>query len=59
MYFDAVLDRNLHPVFNGTPEATREWLHTNHQRVDIDDLQVCVGKSLRMFSVSEYLGSQK
>lgn len=57
MYFDAVLDKDLKPMFNGTPEATRQWIED--QKIQdlafVNDLQVCDGRNMRMYSVREYL----
>lgn len=51
-YFDAVLDEKQFPVFNGTPEETKQWLLDNR---DAWNLSVCVGKTLQMVSVQEYM----
>lgn len=52
MYFDAVLDRKYLPKFNGTPEETRRWLEG---RPDVDLLQVCVGSTMEVIPVWEYM----
>ena len=52
MYFDAVLDKNTKPVFNGTPEETLKWLVKNpnwHKR------WVCVGETMEIVTETEYL----
>lgn len=57
MYFDAVLDDRMTPLFNGTPEETKAWLERWNPPQDIKDtLQVCRGKTLHMLTVDEYLG---
>jgi hypothetical protein len=54
IYFDAVLDENYTPVFNGTPGQTAVWLLENSP--DYNDLyRVCRGKDMKMFAVAEYL----
>jgi hypothetical protein len=52
VYFDAVLDENRMPVFNGTPDETREFLRTNENN---DGLRVCAGRTLKIMSVEDYL----
>lgn len=52
MFFDAVITKDAQPVFNGTPDQTREWLQTTPE---VDELFVCVGVSLQVVPVSEYL----
>lgn len=54
MYFDAVLDFNLKPLFNGTPEETKKWL-LKQPDVFLDQVRVCVGYSMEMLTVTEYL----
>ena len=54
MYFDAVLDFNMKPLFNGTPEETKEWLKKQTPEFQ-DTVRVCVGYSMQMVTVSEYL----
>lgn len=56
MFFDAVVTKNLEPVFNGTPEQTREWLETTPE---VDHLYVCVGISLAVVPVAKYLSKQQ
>ena len=52
-YYDAVLDNNMQPVFNGTPQETREWLL---QRPDEHkDWQICPGYRMRLMTVQDYL----
>jgi hypothetical protein len=55
-YFDAVLDVDLNPVFNGTTEETMEWLEQRiiNQQTMLG-LYVCDGRTLRIISVSEYM----
>lgn len=52
-YFDAVLDENMTPLCNGTPEEVLEWLD---QRKGIEDeVCVCVGRTMKIITVKEYL----
>lgn len=52
MYFDAVLDSQMEPLFNGTPQQVKNWL----KKAELDDsMQVCVGKTLQIITVNEYL----
>lgn len=57
MYFDAVLTKDCVPVFNGTPEETREWLIANHDP-EAKHLDVCVGSTLKYMTISEYLAKR-
>ena len=52
MYFDAVLDKNLRPIFNGTPEETKRWLETHP--VD-KETRVCYGQTMETVTVKQYL----
>ena len=54
MYFDAVLDPDMRPLFNGTPEETREWLEKKSEN---SSLMICVGKTMRMLTPTEYLST--
>jgi hypothetical protein len=51
-YFDAVLDENMQPVFNGTPEQTQEWLKCNAWAIK---LSVCIGRTMQMVSAKDYV----
>ena len=43
-------------VFNGTPEATVEWLIANADNWEVQQkAQVCVGKTLETMSIDDYL----
>jgi hypothetical protein len=53
MTFDAVLDDNLYPVFNGTPEKTKEWLEARPD--EHKDFRVSPGHLLSIISVEQYL----
>lgn len=53
MYFDAVLDNSMQPIFNGTPDETRNWLLKNPE--DHADVVVCEGQGMKIMTVSEYL----
>lgn len=50
-YFDAVLDDNANPLFNGTAEQTAEWLVRNPNV----SAQVCIGRTMEMKSIDDYL----
>lgn len=50
-YFDAVLKEDYTPIFNGTPEQTKEWLRKNPGH---KGAWVCVGKTLEMVHPDEY-----
>jgi hypothetical protein len=52
VYFDAVLDYDMQPIFNGTPEKTREFLET---KVLSLDHMVCVGKTMELLTIPQYL----
>lgn len=56
MYFDAVLDEHMQPVFNGTPAAVGAWLKENSWAEHHD---VCNGRTGRIMPVSEYIEEQK
>lgn len=52
-YFDAVLDERMNPLVNGRPEEVLEWLD---QRRGIEgEIRVCIGKTMQIVSVEEYL----
>lgn len=52
IYFDAVLDENMKPIFHGTPRETKEWLEKN--KTD-NSARVCIGTSLAIVTVPEYM----
>lgn len=52
VYFDAVLDKDMAPLFNGTPEETKKWLETNETD---NSVRVCIGTSMALVTVPEYL----
>ena len=56
MYFDAVLDEGMHPIFNGTQDETVKWLQ-EHPSLPVLDAatQVCVGRNMQLLTVAEYL----
>lgn len=54
MYFDAVLDADCIPVFTGTEDEVVEWLQKNTWA---SNLEVCVGRTLRMVPVPKYLAA--
>jgi hypothetical protein len=53
MFFDAVVDDDMKPLFNGTPAETLEWVQTH--MVFAPDLRVCIGKSMSLVTFGEYL----
>jgi len=55
MYFDAVLDDDMVPLFNGTPEETLRWLRQNP---DVHVMGVCVGSSMVVVNTDEYIAMQ-
>jgi hypothetical protein len=55
MFFDAVLTKSMRPVFNGTPDETKDWLVKNLERAHIYD--VCVGRTMQIVPTSEYLAN--
>lgn len=52
-YFDAVLDERMQPLVNGTPEEVLAWLESRPQFED--QVQVCIGKTMQLVTVEEYL----
>lgn len=56
MYIDKVLTKNLVPLFEGSPEETREWLKNN--KTDETDV-VCDGYKSKFMTVSDYLEAAK
>lgn len=57
MYFDAVLDVELQPIFNGAPDDTRKWLAEPHnrRRAILKTWRVCVGETMELISSETYL----
>lgn len=53
MTFDAVLNENLYPIFNGTPEETKAWLEARPD--EHKDFQVSAGHNFAIVSVEQYL----
>ena len=56
MYFDAVLNNDMEPLFNGTPAEVKDWLEKNETDISI---LVCLGETMRVVSVPEYLNPKK
>lgn len=54
-YFDAVLDDDFAPIFNGTPDETREFLEKHGDDENVKSARVCPGKTLQTMTVPEYL----
>lgn len=59
-YLDAVIDSDLQPVFNGTPEQTQEWLaEVVEQGLASEEWRVCIGTSLALVTIEEYQRRRK
>lgn len=54
MYFDAVLDSEMLPLFNGTPAETWAWLKEQTPE-RLEKLTVCQGQTTKFIPASEYL----
>lgn len=52
-YFDAVLNKDYYPCFNGTREETVTWLKS--EDIDLSKYRVCIGETLETFTAGEYL----
>jgi len=53
MYLDAVLDRQMRPMYNSTPDNVKQWLEEHKDiRAGYD---VCIGKTMKVVTVEEYL----
>lgn len=52
-YFDAVLDQNYYPHFNGTREETLAFLKADG--IDPTKYTVCLGENLAVMSGAAYL----
>lgn len=55
-YFDAVLDKDNTPIFNDTPENTKRFLETTLLSLDH---KVCVGETMKMLTIPQYLEGQQ
>lgn len=55
MYFDAVLDHQYIPKFNGTSQEVKKWLRERRSMHDIY-MGVCIGATMQIVPISEYLG---
>jgi hypothetical protein len=53
MYFDAVLNDTMEPLFNGTPGETKKWLEENN--TGDNSVRVCIGVSMTLVTVPEYM----
>lgn len=52
-YFDAVLDENMRPLFNGSAEEVLGWLEA---RPSLEKkVRVCIGRDEKTVTVEEYL----
>lgn len=54
-YFDAVLNTEYDPIFNGTPEETKAFLKEHGETYKQQGARVCHGSTLRIVSIDEYL----
>lgn len=56
MYFDALLDRNMIPVYNGTREEIVILIKQLHAMGDpLDRLTVVPGETLETMTVDDYM----
>lgn len=55
MYFDAVLDPDLKPIFNGTTEETLAWLKEHEEYQQKNDHRVCIGSTMQLVTPWEYV----
>lgn len=55
MYFDAVVDANMVPVFNGTREQTLVWLKENPEYLKKNDHRVVIGETLQVVTPWEFV----
>jgi hypothetical protein len=55
IYFDAVLDITLKPVFNGTSEETQKFVEDCKDDLMFEHYMVCIGRTLELVSFTEYL----
>lgn len=54
--FDCVLDSQMHPVYNGTPEQVRKWVELNlYWLKDAPTFTVCPGATMRIVDIQKYL----
>lgn len=53
-YFDCVVDKDIRPIYNGTPEETKKWLAQYKNEIP-QTHQVVIGESLKTVSINEYL----
>jgi hypothetical protein len=51
MYFDAVLDDRMNPLYNGTTEEVLAWLETEKPMT----VSVCIGKTMQLVTVEKYV----
>lgn len=53
MFFDAVIDRDMQPLYNDTPEKVEEWLLLHGEQWK--NFRVVAGKTMKILSVEEYI----
>jgi hypothetical protein len=61
-YFDAVLDEHMKPLCNGTQEEVLAWLEERRndwrkgdQSIEDKQVRVCIGKTMQLVTVGEYI----
>jgi hypothetical protein len=52
-YYDAVVTERLNPIFNGTPDETREWIFLTGKKNE--DLYVVVGRTMDIVPIKTYI----
>ncbi len=52
-YFDAVIDKNMQPVFNARSIDVAEWLEENAEYLT-DEYRVVLGVNLQIISTQEF-----
>jgi hypothetical protein len=45
----------MRTLVNGSPEDVLEWLDRRPSTQERDDLQVCVGRTMQLMTVEDYL----
>jgi len=55
MYFDAVVNENWDPIFNGTPDEVKKWLLDRPDDEEVQKSRVLLGNTLTSTSIENYL----
>lgn len=58
MFFDAVLNDRLYPIFNGTAEETLAWVKKNAEEYEKEhdhEARVCIGTTMQTVTATKYL----